>query len=89
MKMITKSDLLVALDQMMVSGFGGGKLRFLIELADIGQHEESLRDRFAMAAITGFTANPDFSDQDFEESANAAYLTADAMLVRRLQPLAD
>lgn len=82
--MITKDDLLAALDQMMVSGFGGGKLRCLIELADIDQHEESLRDRFAMAALTGICSNPEWRNRIGESFAHAAYELADEMLAEKL-----
>ena len=45
---------------------------------------KTLRDEFAMAALTGLVANPDFSEQDFEAITSAAYVAADNMLAQRM-----
>ncbi len=42
----------------------------------------TLRDRFAMAALTGFTANEGI-DMHHEDMAAMVYLAADAMLAAR------
>ena len=42
----------------------------------------TLRDRFAMAALTGFSANSDWS-WSWEDSAPAAYEIADEMMEAR------
>lgn len=52
------------------------------------QLRENLRDRFAMAAITGLLA--DYSPMDAEQFAEDAYEIADAMLHQRaVQPGAE
>lgn len=44
---------------------------------------ESLRDRFAMAALTGILANTDLSNSTAHEFAEIAYGQADAMMTER------
>ena len=46
--------------------------------------ELTLRDRFAMAALVGFCANPNL-DESNAEAANMAYEQADAMIEARKQ----
>ena len=45
--------------------------------------EPTLRDRFAMAAVAGVAANPNY-DLDFDVVALWAYLMADEMLAARV-----
>jgi len=44
---------------------------------------KSLRDEFAIAALTGIMANPDCAFEDDWEFADFAYDLADAMMKRR------
>lgn len=47
------------------------------------QARAELRDRFAMAALTGLLADPSVRDRNFDLLALNAYEVADAMLLRR------
>jgi 2,4-dienoyl-CoA reductase-like NADH-dependent reductase (Old Yellow Enzyme family) len=46
----------------------------------------TLRDRFAMAALTGMLAGDPNYPTTWEDAADAAYLAADAMLAARRCP---
>lgn len=48
--------------------------------------EDELRDKFAMACLTGILANPADKRQTYDEYADRAYKMADAM-IRRRKPL--
>ena len=52
-------------------------------LAEKAQARAELRDRFAMAALTGLLANPQNDVLSGEEWASDAYSIADAMLKMR------
>lgn len=53
-------------------------------IAAAGRTELTLRDRFAMAALTGLLAGPSDGMPGFLEAvAKAAYFMADAMLAER------
>ena len=41
-----------------------------------------VRDYIAIQAMTGFCANPDFSQRGFDEIADMAYIQADEMIKR-------
>ncbi len=43
----------------------------------------TLRDRFAMAALTGMMSDPDFDDFPATDIAKSSYLMADSMLEAR------
>lgn len=45
---------------------------------------KTLRDEFAMAALTGICSNPEWSNRIGETFAHAAYELADEMLAERL-----
>ena len=45
----------------------------------------TLRDQFAMAALTGIMANPVYNDEDSDDIAVIAYGMADHMLAAREQ----
>lgn len=47
---------------------------------------ESLRDRFAMAALTGYLANKRGFNCQWDAMADNCYRVADAMLAQRLKP---
>lgn len=47
---------------------------------------ESLRDRFAMAALTGHMANKDGFYCRWDDIASDCYRVADAMMAQRLKP---
>lgn len=45
----------------------------------------TVRDHFAMAALTGLLANPNIEHRSFDEMATEAYQWADAMMKARAQ----
>lgn len=47
---------------------------------DVGGGSKRWRDYFAAAALTGYTANPKFSDTPHDELVQLAYEAADEML---------
>jgi hypothetical protein len=53
------------------------------QLSDILDNEITLRDQFAMAALTGVVASSKFSTRETEDSASFCYEIADAMLEAR------
>ncbi len=56
----------------------------VVDLASYLQPQKTLRDEFAMAALTGMWADPNL-DWDCAEFAKMAYKAADAMLAERLK----
>ena len=56
----------------------------LAKIQEMVDAQPTLRDRFAMAALTGFSANSDWS-WSWEDSAPAAYEIADEMMEARKQ----
>ncbi len=62
----------------------------------LGGHDDScpvvtltLRDKFAMAALTGICMRPDYEHVDFSIMSLMAYNAADAMLAERLKDNQD
>lgn len=53
---------------------------FPIKKVVSSKESEKLRDRFAMAALTGMWANKHYSDVQMSEMARLAYQSADLML---------
>ena len=53
------------------------------ELASVQMHALDLRDKFAMAAVTGMFANPSWDEAEDEDMACYAYSFADEMLKER------
>lgn len=51
----------------------------------LSSYEQDLLDDFAIAALSGFCANSDFSQEMYDSVADMAYKQADAMLKRRLK----
>lgn len=55
----------------------------LIESDPLSPEERTLRDQFAMAALTSMAPNSAHTDEDFTYTARKAYGFADAMLAER------
>ena len=60
-------------------------IHFQLLQADVNRLTKDLRDRFAMAALSGLLARADLNIQTepAKNVANAAYINADAMLLAR------
>lgn len=56
-------------------------------IAKINTPQKTLRDEFAMAALTGICSNPEWRNCIGETFAHAAYELADEMLAERLVSL--
>lgn len=58
-------------------------LEIIAELTPVQAEQPTLRDQFAMAALSGLLVNPDCDAEYRETYATAAYTFADAMMEAR------
>lgn len=64
-------------------GLASDKVDELEHMLAKATEKPTLRDQFAMAALTGFTSCPAFDETNYDGYVKGAYIIADAMLAER------